>query len=52
MTWSKDAYDIAAVDNNAWSGVYENEAVPDDYLEKYKPLLEENLVRAAWRLSY
>ena len=52
MKWMETSYNIGAKDNNAWSGLTENQAVPQAYLDLYTPLIQRNMVRGGKRLAY
>ena len=48
-SFAEESYEIS---HDLYDGVYENEAVPQDYLDKNLPVAYEQLTKGGYRLFY
>jgi hypothetical protein len=47
VAWQNESYDIATT---LYDGVYENQVVPQAYLDKNTPIIQERIVLGGYRL--
>ena len=49
VSWGQDSFEIA---KTFYDGVYENEAVPQAYIDKNLPIAESQIMKGGYRLAY
>ena len=52
MDWAQESHSIATEGDGAYSGVTENDPVPQEYLNRYIPKMKTHILRGGLRLYH